>query len=139
MVLMQNLELQPRQDRLGWIYDALEIYIVSSAYFLLDSSFLLAGGMETRWNNYVPIKLNILIWRLTLQSAPTRGRLSYRGIEVDSIMCLICYIVVETVDHLFVGFNEVLAFRLVLLFGGMCIFQIRFLLSPYFLGRTLFR
>lgn len=54
-------------------------------------------------------------------------------------MCQMCHNIVDTINHLFVGCSELLDLMSILLFGGMCIFLIRFLFSAYFLGQTLFR
>lgn len=43
-----------------------------------------------------------------LHSITTRERLSYMGIVTDSIMCRICSICVEAIDHLFTGCGELL-------------------------------
>lgn len=52
--------------------------------------------------------MNIFIWRLHLFSIPTRERLSYRGIEVEMITYPVCSHSVETIDHLFTGFRELI-------------------------------
>lgn len=64
---------------------------------------LISGGPETRWNNWIPIKINILIWRIRLLSIPTRDLLSHRGIMVDRITYPICSHNVETIDHISAG------------------------------------
>lgn len=82
------------------------VFFVALAHSLLDNRSLLVDDMEIRWNNWVPIKLNVFIWRLSLQSIPTRERLSYGGIEVEFILCPICHNGVETIEHLFCGFSD---------------------------------
>lgn len=62
---------------------------------------------ETRWNSWVPIKVNISMWRVIQERIHTRERererLSISGIEVESILCPLCTSLIETVDHVFVG------------------------------------
>ncbi|XP_023765317.1 uncharacterized protein LOC111913837 [Lactuca sativa] len=99
--LLQDFQLQSIPDRLGWSIDVSNTFSISSARWFLDGSMLYSGGGETRWNNWVPIKINILLWRIQLLSIPTRERLSHRGIMLDSILCPICSRSVESVDHLF--------------------------------------
>lgn len=83
-------------------------FSISSTRVFLDSGMLFIRGMETWWNNRVPIKVNIFVWRLRLFSTPTRERLSYMGIEAEMIMCSVCSYSVKTVDHLFIGCSELI-------------------------------
>ena len=62
--------------------------------------------LQHKRNNWVPIKLCILRWRINLLSLPTRERLSARGILIDSILCPVCGIGVETIDHIFAGCSQ---------------------------------
>ena len=48
----------------------------------------------------IPIKVNIFAWRVQLNKLPTRLNLSCRGVEISSILCPICNVSVESVDHL---------------------------------------
>lgn len=82
------------------------VFYVSSSRFVIDSGMLDVSGAETRLNDWVPIKINILIWRIRLENISTRERLSYRGLELHMIMCPVCHNVVETIYHLFVGCRE---------------------------------
>lgn len=68
----------------------------------MDGFTLITGGISTCSNNWIPIKINILIWRVRISSIPTSERLSYRGILEDSILCPLCSSRVEIVDHIFV-------------------------------------
>lgn len=99
--LLCDLHLHSFPDRLGWSIDVSDSFSVSSASFLIDSALLFTGSCETRWNNWVRIKLNIFIWRLRLWSIPTRQSLSQCGITLNSIMGPICSTTVESNDNLF--------------------------------------
>ncbi|GJS20495.1 RNA-directed DNA polymerase, eukaryota, reverse transcriptase zinc-binding domain protein [Tanacetum coccineum] len=57
---------------------------------------------ETRWNNIVPIKVNILVWRIRLDRLPTRDNLIVRGIDILSILCPSCGDAMEDNDNVFV-------------------------------------
>lgn len=83
MFIMQDLQLKPRPDKLGWNGDVSDTFFVSSDRDFIDSSMLDVTGLEIRWNNWVPIKINILIWRINHLGIPTWERLSHRGIDVD--------------------------------------------------------
>ncbi|KAL7607552.1 hypothetical protein Lser_V15G19875 [Lactuca serriola] len=103
-----NSYLQTVPDRLGWSLDISDIFSVSSTRSFLDNGLITSTDITTRWNNWVPIKLNILTWRVKLQSIPTRETLSSTGILVETIMCPICSCLVETVHHLFVGCSDLM-------------------------------
>ncbi|GJR12536.1 RNA-directed DNA polymerase, eukaryota [Tanacetum coccineum] len=58
---------------------------------------------QTRWIKAVPIKINVLAWKVSLDCLPTRLNISRRGIDIPSILCPICDSVVESSSHLFFG------------------------------------
>ncbi|KAJ9559219.1 hypothetical protein OSB04_013833 [Centaurea solstitialis] len=62
---------------------------------------------ETLWNNLVPRKVNILMWRARLGRLPTRVALNDRGIDLDSVLCPRCEEEVESLDHALVNCKEV--------------------------------
>ena len=100
---MSGVLLTGLRDRIGWLGDDSDSFSVASARLWLDSRFLFGGGPVTRWNSWIPIKLNVMLWRVCNGILPTRERLSLRGIMVDSILCPVCSVAVESIDHLFVG------------------------------------
>lgn len=50
----------------------------------------------------VPRKVDILIWRILLEKIPTRLNYEYQGINNLYILCLICTVAIEHLDHLFI-------------------------------------
>ncbi|GJS82377.1 RNA-directed DNA polymerase, eukaryota, reverse transcriptase zinc-binding domain protein [Tanacetum coccineum] len=54
-----------------------------------------------RWVKSVPIKVNVLSWKVMVEALPTRLNMSRRGISIPSIMCPVCDEEVESVNHLF--------------------------------------
>lgn len=93
-------------DRLRWLLAVFDSFLVSLARQFLDNCMPITRGTETFWNNCVPINLNVLLWRMRLYSIPTRERLSYRVIVLDSILCHICSNEVKTINHIFTGCVE---------------------------------
>nr|GEZ96766.1 RNA-directed DNA polymerase, eukaryota [Tanacetum cinerariifolium] len=59
------------------------------------------GNVATRWNKSIPIKVNVLLWRLMLNKLPTRINLDRRGIEIDSVLYPTCHDELKTVNHSF--------------------------------------
>ena len=56
-----------------------------------------------RWNNALPIKINISSWRIFLERLPTRANLDRRGIDLHSTRCPVCDNDIETEVHLFIS------------------------------------
>nr|GEU31128.1 nucleotide-binding alpha-beta plait domain-containing protein [Tanacetum cinerariifolium] len=46
---------------------------------------------RTLWIKCVPIKVNVLAWKIKIEALPTRFNISHRGIDIDSILCPIKY------------------------------------------------
>ena len=72
--MVQHVRLETRPDRLGWVEDVSDCFSVASARRWLDRITLFRGGDVTTWNNWVPIKLCVLLWRIRLSGIPTRER-----------------------------------------------------------------
>ncbi|GJT07066.1 RNA-directed DNA polymerase, eukaryota, reverse transcriptase zinc-binding domain protein [Tanacetum coccineum] len=71
---------------------------VRSARFRL-MKILPDQGHSTRWNQIIPKKVNIFVWRASRDRLPSRWNLSRRGIEVNSLNCPICDAGTETSFH----------------------------------------
>ena len=56
-------------------------------------------GRDTLWNNLVPKKVNIFVWRARKGRLPVRVELDQRGIDLDSVLCASCNDSVETCAH----------------------------------------
>nr|GEV05024.1 RNA-directed DNA polymerase, eukaryota, reverse transcriptase zinc-binding domain protein [Tanacetum cinerariifolium] len=55
----------------------------------------------TRWYKMIPKKVNVFMWRMLLDRLPNRLNLSSRGLDIDSISCMVCNGHVESNDHIF--------------------------------------
>ncbi|KAJ0641962.1 putative RNA-directed DNA polymerase [Helianthus annuus] len=58
-------------------------------------------GMDFEWNNWAPIKVNFLIWRLIQDKLPTYGALARRNIIIQDNRCKMCGEEEESAVHLF--------------------------------------
>ncbi|KAJ0899075.1 putative reverse transcriptase zinc-binding domain-containing protein [Helianthus annuus] len=58
-------------------------------------------GVEFEWNNWTPIKVNFLLWRLIQDKLPTKMALVRRNVAVQNVMCKMCGNEEETALHLF--------------------------------------
>nr|GEZ22198.1 RNA-directed DNA polymerase, eukaryota [Tanacetum cinerariifolium] len=93
------------KDRWVWILDSGGELSVKSARLYIDDYLLSIVGPPTRWVNVIPIKINIFTWRISLDRLPSRFNLSFRGIDVSSILCPICSSAGETSSHLLFSCN----------------------------------
>nr|GEX45148.1 RNA-directed DNA polymerase, eukaryota [Tanacetum cinerariifolium] len=76
-------------------------FTVASVRHMIDARFLDVSPTAARWIRDIPIKVNVFLWRLSLNKLPSMMNLEKKGIDVDSILCPICNDDVETVNHLF--------------------------------------
>ncbi|GJW74044.1 hypothetical protein Tco_0133414 [Tanacetum coccineum] len=88
-----TFRLEPRggveQDQFDSLKAMLEgDFIVASIRKLIDEFTLSEISSSTRWIKAVPIKVNVLAWKIKLDNLPTRLNISRRGMDIDSIICL---------------------------------------------------
>nr|GEV78845.1 RNA-directed DNA polymerase, eukaryota [Tanacetum cinerariifolium] len=108
--LISNLEgftLPNMHDRWRWSLSGDGEFSVASVRNLIDDRSLAEVGAKTRWIKYVPIKADILAWRIKLNNLPSRLNLSRRGLDLDTIFCPSCNSAVESSNHIFFGFPMV--------------------------------
>ncbi|GJT84737.1 RNA-directed DNA polymerase, eukaryota [Tanacetum coccineum] len=105
-------------DRWVWLLDSSGEYSVSSTRTYIDDFLLPTVGSPTRWVKVVPIKINIFVWKVSLDKLPSRFNLSLRGIDTPSIMCPICNLAGESSSHLLFSCSMARFFGVKLLVGG---------------------
>lgn len=88
--LLDSVQLTSMVDRWAWTLHGTGSFTVSSARVFIDNKVLITDGEPTRWCKLIPIKVNIMAWRLSLNKLPTRMNLDARGIDVPSVLRLIC-------------------------------------------------
>ena len=72
-------------------------FTVRSLRYHLDSQSLPSVGVASKWNNFVPIKAKIMVWRLALDRL---SNLERPGIYIPSVTCPVCDSDVESSEHL---------------------------------------
>ncbi|GJZ29180.1 RNA-directed DNA polymerase, eukaryota [Tanacetum coccineum] len=85
--LLEDICLPNMLDRWCWSLSGDEEFSVSSARILINDKTLGTVGSKTHWCKHVPLKVNILSWRVKLNNLPTRLNLSRRGMDIQSILC----------------------------------------------------
>ncbi|GKC63932.1 RNA-directed DNA polymerase, eukaryota, reverse transcriptase zinc-binding domain protein [Tanacetum coccineum] len=105
VVMTQGIVLSDKSDTWDWSLNVSSGFSVASVRTLVDSHILDASPVATRWNRSIPIKINVFLWRLSLNKLATRVNLDRKGIDVDSTLCPLCMEDVETVNHIFFSCN----------------------------------
>ncbi|GJQ89789.1 RNA-directed DNA polymerase, eukaryota, reverse transcriptase zinc-binding domain protein [Tanacetum coccineum] len=95
--------LSDKRDSWKWSLNDCNGFSVASVRDLVDIHTLVVDIEATRWNRFIPIKVNVLLWRLKLNRLPSRVNLDRKGIDIGSILCPICHEDIETVNHIFVN------------------------------------
>ncbi|XP_071719048.1 uncharacterized protein [Rutidosis leptorrhynchoides] len=105
LILLQNVALTNSNDKWIWSIAQDGTFSVKDTRLYLDSVYLPTAHQSTRWHHFLPIKINIFVWRLLLNRLPTRFNLYIRGIDIDSIVCPTCCVAGESTDHTFISCN----------------------------------
>ncbi|GKD21827.1 putative reverse transcriptase domain-containing protein [Tanacetum coccineum] len=88
-------------DRWSWTLEGSGNFTVNSVRKYIDDMILPKSDSLTRWIKLIPIKINILVWKISLDCLPTRFILSSRGLEIESLLCPTCNVSAETSSHTF--------------------------------------
>ncbi|GJT34500.1 RNA-directed DNA polymerase, eukaryota [Tanacetum coccineum] len=88
--LVRSVTIVPSADRWNWNLESTGIFSVASARRRIDEICLPNIGEETRWVKCVPIKINVLAWKIKTDALPTRFNISRRGIDIQDMSCPIC-------------------------------------------------
>ncbi|GKC09027.1 RNA-directed DNA polymerase, eukaryota [Tanacetum coccineum] len=99
-LLLEQVILSPSEDRWVWVLSNDGGFRVKDVRRLLDEFFLPKSDVATRWVKCVPIKVNVLAWRVWLDRLPTRLNLIRRNISVLSPLCPVCSNAHEDISHL---------------------------------------
>jgi len=86
----------------NWKLESDGRFSVSSHRMAIDDSSSRFTETETKWNNIVPGKINLLLWRMRLGRLPTKPNLMKRGVMLNSDLCPLCLSAQESDEHLFV-------------------------------------
>nr|GEU99436.1 RNA-directed DNA polymerase, eukaryota, reverse transcriptase zinc-binding domain protein [Tanacetum cinerariifolium] len=85
--MLQSVSLMPYSDRWVWSLEGSGEFSVASIRKIIDDNHLSIVDTRNLWIKYVPIKVNVLAWKIKIKALPTMFNISRRGIDVDSILC----------------------------------------------------
>nr|GEY23276.1 hypothetical protein [Tanacetum cinerariifolium] len=99
--MLDSVTLSSSPDRIFCDLNGEGEFRVKDIRSSIDDTFLPSSDSVTRWVKNVPIKVNILAWRIRLDRLPTRVNLIMRVVNIDSSKCSVCSLVQEDSNHLF--------------------------------------
>ncbi|GJZ39038.1 putative RNA-directed DNA polymerase [Tanacetum coccineum] len=98
-----------RDDSWTWTGDVSGLFKVKPLATCVQNS-LYSGcelGKHHLWNALVPRKVNICVWRASLNRLPTRLNLSSRGVSLPSHLCTFCETEIEDIGHCLISCPKV--------------------------------
>ncbi|GKA17738.1 hypothetical protein Tco_0697575 [Tanacetum coccineum] len=97
VMLVHDVRLVPMSDQWSWTLANSGEFSVASVRQLIDDKTLPEVDYKTRWIKYVPIKVNVLAWKVKSNSLPTRFNVSHR-VRLISRWCDISYAEFESYE-----------------------------------------
>nr|GEW63747.1 RNA-directed DNA polymerase, eukaryota [Tanacetum cinerariifolium] len=98
--LLDTVVLSNMGDRRFWDLNGDGCFCVKDVRRMLDDMLLPKSDVPSRWVKQIPIKVNVLAWKISMDRLPTRVNLHRRGVQVSPISCPICCEAIENLDHL---------------------------------------
>ena len=99
-LLINSRFLLSEKDLWFWVPDTKGIFSVRKMYsFFHNNQHSISLQARCKWSAYVPLKVNIFIWRLFLNGLPTKDNLILKGLEVHNPNCVMCNARRHELDH----------------------------------------
>nr|GEW29687.1 RNA-directed DNA polymerase, eukaryota [Tanacetum cinerariifolium] len=98
---MDSVSLSSSHDRWVCNLSGDGKFTVKEVRNFIDDLFLPSHPEPTIWVKYIPIKINIFVWRARRDYLPTRVNLICRGVTLESSNCPLCLSCEEDVHHFF--------------------------------------
>ncbi|PWA34830.1 RNA-directed DNA polymerase, eukaryota, Reverse transcriptase zinc-binding domain protein [Artemisia annua] len=88
-----------------WLWDEDSNHVFTVANFKRNLSINNNNRSPTlfKWESWVPLKINIHMWRLEMDRLPTRLALQRRHILLPNTSCSLCEVADESCGHIFVS------------------------------------
>ncbi|GJX42842.1 RNA-directed DNA polymerase, eukaryota, reverse transcriptase zinc-binding domain protein [Tanacetum coccineum] len=100
-IVLNGLQLPNMKDRWFWSLSGTGEFTAASARQFIDDHLLPEVSSKFSWRKIVPIKVNILAWKIKLNFLPSRPNVSKKGLDIPTIMCPICEKYAESTNHIF--------------------------------------
>ncbi|GJY04134.1 RNA-directed DNA polymerase, eukaryota, reverse transcriptase zinc-binding domain protein [Tanacetum coccineum] len=101
--------IPPRGRSLDDALDASGVLKVKTLSNLIQDKLLADSnlGNHHTWNSWVPNKVNVYVWRASLDRLPSRVNLVNRGVNLVSKLCPFCELEDETLEHCLIKYSHV--------------------------------
>ncbi|GKC74022.1 RNA-directed DNA polymerase, eukaryota [Tanacetum coccineum] len=96
-----QLNIDVNEDTCTWSLGPNGTFTVKDARYRIDQNILPTLAHATTWDKSIPRKVNVFMWRLSLDRLPHRLNLSSRGMDIPAISCPSCNANVESANHVF--------------------------------------
>ncbi|XP_020112123.1 uncharacterized protein LOC109726747 [Ananas comosus] len=97
-----NVMLSATSDVIKWRWTHSEMFIVNSLNKFLQDGGVKENSYSQLWMTRIPLKVKIFVWLVLKRKVLTKNNLLKRGWNGE-LVCVLCSLQPETVDHLFVG------------------------------------
>nr|GEU38332.1 putative RNA-directed DNA polymerase, eukaryota, reverse transcriptase zinc-binding domain protein [Tanacetum cinerariifolium] len=84
--MVREVNLVPMSDRYAWSLESSGEFSVASVRKKIDDNYLPNVSSMTRWVKYVPIKVNILAWKVKMDALPSRRWLVVGKLEAAMVI-----------------------------------------------------
>ncbi|PWA92737.1 RNA-directed DNA polymerase, eukaryota, Reverse transcriptase zinc-binding domain protein [Artemisia annua] len=101
--MLSNFSFAGNKDSWRWDTEGNRSFdVVTAKKHLRESRTSQQRVCLVKWEAWVPLKINILMWRIELDRLPTRMALQRRQILIPSSTCPLCDVEDEDCSHIFV-------------------------------------
>ncbi|KAJ0890151.1 putative reverse transcriptase zinc-binding domain-containing protein [Helianthus annuus] len=78
-------------------------FSVNAVKIILERAVFCLGSRVCDWVKWIPIKINVFVWRACLNRIPVAVNLIKRGMTMTSEDCVNCHNMAESVVHCLLG------------------------------------
>ncbi|GKC56950.1 RNA-directed DNA polymerase, eukaryota [Tanacetum coccineum] len=96
-----QVNIEVSEDTCVWSLGPKGTFTVKDARTIIDQKTLPSLAPSNTWDKTIPRKVNIFMWKLSLDRLPHRLNLSLRGMDILAISCSCCNDNVESANHIF--------------------------------------
>lgn len=101
--VLSNFSYAEHEDRWQWVDADLEEFSVAQVKRLIRKGRDINRPHVMSWDSWVPVKVNLLMWRAEMDRLPTRIALKRRGVDIQDFGCVLCNAADESMEHIFTG------------------------------------
>ncbi|KAI3761910.1 hypothetical protein L1987_52333 [Smallanthus sonchifolius] len=101
--MLGSVSLSESRDKWSWGIDEGGEFTVSNVKKLLREDRDIHREHVMNWESWVPLKVNLHMWRAEMDRVPTRLELVRRRINIPDVSCVLCNTDPESSMHTFTG------------------------------------